>query len=64
MLSYLALLILTPAARNMFCATVLNQIAMTTTDIKLQICLGMVPGTTAYNIRVSCKIATERLRST
>ena len=37
---------------------------MTTTDIQLQICLDMVPGTTTYTIRVSCKIATERLRST
>ena len=64
MLSHLALLTLTPAAQNIICATILNRIAMTTTDIKLQICLGMVPGTTAYTIRVSCKIATERLRST
>ena len=64
MLSYLARLILTPSAQNMICATVLNQTAMTTTDNKLQIFLGMVSGTTAYTILVSCKIATERLRST
>ena len=31
--------------------TVLNRIAMTTTDIKLQICLGMVPGAATYTIR-------------
>ena len=48
----------------MICVTILSRIAMTTTDIKLQNCLGMVPGTTTYTIRVSCKIATERLRST
>ena len=64
MLSHLALLILTSAAQNMICATIGNRNAMTTTDIKLQICLGMVPGTTVYNIRVSWKSATERLRST
>ena len=40
-----------PAAQNMIYATSLNRIVMTTTDIKLQICLGMVPGTTTYNIR-------------
>ena len=32
---------------------------MMTTDIKLQICLGVVPGTTTYTIRVSCKGATN-----
>ena len=64
MLSHLALLILIPAAQNMICATILNRIAMTTIVIKMQICLGMVPGTTTYTIRVSSKIATERLRST
>ena len=64
MLSHLALLTLTPAAQNMICATTLSRIAMTTTDIKLQICLGMVPGTFTYTIRVSWKGATERLRST
>ena len=53
-----------PAAQNMIYATILNQNAMTTTDIKLQICLAMVPETTTYTIRVSCKTATERLRST
>ena len=37
---------------------------MTTTDIKLQICLGMVPGTTTYTIRLSWRSATERLGST
>ena len=52
MLSHLALLILTPAAQNMICATILNRIAMTTTDINLQICLGMAPGTTTDTTRV------------
>ena len=51
MLSHLALLILTPAAQNMICVTMLSRIAMTTTDIKLQICLGMVPGTTTDTTR-------------
>ena len=37
---------------------------MTTIDFNLQIYVGMVPGTTTYTIRVSCKIATERLRRT
>ena len=48
----------------MTCATILNRTAMRTTDIKLQICLDMVPGTTTYTICVSWKSATERLRST
>ena len=51
MLSRLALLILTPAAQNMICDTILNRIAMTTTDIKLQICLGKEPGTTTDTTR-------------
>ena len=36
---------------------------MTTIDIKLQNCLGMVPGKTTYTIRGFRKIVTERLRS-
>ena len=51
MLSHSVVLILTPAAQNMICATILNRIAMTTTDIKLQIGLGMVPGTTTDTTR-------------
>ena len=41
---------LTPAAQNMIYVTILKQIAMTTTDTKLQTCLGIVHGTTTYTI--------------
>ena len=37
---------------------------MMITDIKLQICLGMVSGTTTYTIRAFRKGAKERLGST
>ena len=50
--------------QNMICAEILNLIAMTTTEFKLPICLGIVPGTTTSTICVSWKTATERLRST
>ena len=45
-------------------ATILSQIAMMITDNKLQLCLGMVPGTTTYTTRGFWKSATEGLRST
>ena len=56
--------ILIAEAQIMIYATILNPIAMTTTDIKLQICLGIVPGTTTYTIRGFWKSATESLPST
>ena len=54
-----ALPILIPAAQNMISTTILNRIVMRTTDIKLQICLSMVPGTTTYNLRRIWKSTTE-----
>ena len=60
----LSLPILILAVHNMIYVTVLNRIAMTTTDIKLQTCLGMVPGKTTYTIRELWEKATERLRGT
>ena len=54
---------LIPAAKNKTYAITLNRIARRTRDIKLQICLGMVRGTTTYTIRGFWKSATERLRS-
>ena len=54
-----ALPMLIPAAQNMISTTNLNRIVMTSTDIKLQICLSMVPGTTTYNLRRLWKSTTE-----
>ena len=59
-----ALLKLIPAAKNMIHTTNLNRTVMTTIDDRLQICLGMVPGTAMYTTRGLWKYATERLRST
>ena len=47
----------------MIYATILNRISMMITDIKLKICLRMVPGTSKYTIRGFWRSAKECLRS-
>ena len=52
-----------PAEQNMMYPTILNRTVMTTTDIKFQVCFGMLPGTTTYTRHGLWKKFTERIRS-
>ena len=54
---------LLPAAQNMIYAPIFNRIVMTTTYIKLEVCLGIIPVTTTYTIHGFWKSVAVLLRS-